>query len=439
MTTSLTFYGGVNEVGGNKVLLKDKDVKVFLDFGMSFALRSQYYSAPFLAPRSEKSLLEFGILPSLKGTYRFDDSKPDIDGVFLSHSHMDHAAYISFLKRSIPVYCGETTATILNALNDMRTGFEYDIDGIKFKTFRTGDKVQLESLEIEPVHVDHSVPGAYGFIIYTSSGAIVYTGDFRSHGTKPELTKEFVQRAKEAEPVAMISEGTNMTSAQVSSEPEVRRKIGQIVERTSGLVLADFARADIDRFRSFYRVAKQNGRYLAITLRQAYLLSKLSMDPHLTVPRLRDKNLLIFQKAKKRYYTWEREVLKSGKVADSSEVAGMQDKVVLVTSFYDLEELIEINPVPESCYILSASEPFNEEMEIDFNKLIKWLEHYGLPQYCAHVSGHIMPLQLKEGLKTIKPKKVFPIHGEHPELFSKFMKNLPSEILIVEKGKEYKI
>lgn len=289
MTTSLTFYGGVNEVGGNKVLLKDKDVKIFLDFGMSFALRSQYYSAPFLAPRSEKGLLEFGILPNLKGVYQFEKSAPDIDGVFLSHSHMDHAAYISFLKRSIPVYCGETTATILNALNEMRTGFEYNIDGLQFETFRTGDNIQLESLEIEPVHVDHSVPGAYGFIIHTSSGAIVYTGDFRSHGTKPELTEEFVLRAREAKPVAMIPEGTNMTGAQVSSEPEVRKKIGQIVERTSGLVLADFARADIDRFKSFYGVAKQNERFLAITLKQAYLLSKLSTDPRLAVPRLREK------------------------------------------------------------------------------------------------------------------------------------------------------
>jgi len=439
MTTSLTFYGGVNEVGGNKILLKDKGVKVFLDFGMSFALRSQYYSAPFLSPRSEKSLLEFGILPRLKGVYQFEESEPAIDGVFLSHSHMDHAAYISFLKRSIPIYCGETTATILNALNEMRTGFEYDIDGLQFKTFRTGDKIRLDSLEIEPIHVDHSVPGAYGFVIHTSSGAIVYTGDFRSHGTKPELTEEFIQRAKEAEPVAMIPEGTNMTGAQVSSEPEVKKKIGQIVGRTSGLVLADFARADVDRFKSFYGAAKQNGRFLAITLRQAYLLNKLSMDPHLDAPNPRDKNLLIFQKAKKRYYAWEREVLKSGKVVDSSEIAEMQDKVVLVASFYDLEELIEIKPVPESCYILSASEPVNEEMEIDFNKLINWLEHYGLPQYCAHISGHIMPLQLKEALKTIKPKRIFPIHGEHPELFSRFMKSLPSETLIVEKEKEYEI
>lgn len=31
----LTFYGGVNEIGGNKILLEDGDVRVFFDFGQS--------------------------------------------------------------------------------------------------------------------------------------------------------------------------------------------------------------------------------------------------------------------------------------------------------------------------------------------------------------------------------------------------------------------
>jgi len=437
--TTLTFYGGVDEVGGNKVLLTDRDTKLILDFGMSFALRRQYYSAPFLSPKSERSLLEFGILPKLEGLYEFEDSEPKIDGVFLSHSHMDHTAYISFLKRSIPVYCGETTATILTTLNEMRTGFEYDIDGIQFKTFKTGDKIQIGSVEIQPVHVDHSVPSAYGFIVYTSSGAVVYTGDFRLHGTKPEMTGEFVQRAREAKPLAMIPEGTNMINAEFSSEPEVMKKLTQIVKQTSGLVLADFASADIDRLRSFYQAAKQNKRCLAITLKQAYLLSKLSKDSRLRIPDLNDENVLVFRKMKKRYYAWEQEVLALGNVVDSSKITETQDKVILVTSFYDLEELVEIKPVSGSCYVVSTSEPINEEMEIDFNKLINWLEHYGLPQYHVHVSGHIMPLQLKETLKTTSPRKIFPIHGAHPELFSKFMRDLNSEITIVEKGKQYAI
>jgi hypothetical protein len=36
LLTSLTFYGGVNEIGGNKILLEDRDTRVFLDFGKGF-------------------------------------------------------------------------------------------------------------------------------------------------------------------------------------------------------------------------------------------------------------------------------------------------------------------------------------------------------------------------------------------------------------------
>ena len=41
--TSLTFYGGVNEIGGNKILLEDQDTRIFLDFGMSFSQSGKYF------------------------------------------------------------------------------------------------------------------------------------------------------------------------------------------------------------------------------------------------------------------------------------------------------------------------------------------------------------------------------------------------------------
>jgi len=42
--------------------------------------------------------------------------------------------------------------------------------------------------------------------------------------------------------------------------------LNRIVGQTSGLVLADFAYADVDRLNSFYRTAKKNGRCLAVSL-----------------------------------------------------------------------------------------------------------------------------------------------------------------------------
>ena len=437
---TVTFYGGVNEIGGNKILLEDTDAKVLLDFGMSFALRRQYYSVPFLSPRSERELLDFGILPDLEGVYKFDNMGPKIDAVFLSHSHMDHAAYLSFLKRKIPVYCGETTATILDAYCEMRPSkLEFDFKGLKFRTFRTGEKIKLGSLEIEPVHVDHSIPGSYGFIIHTSSGTLVYTGDFRRHGSRPSLTEDFLKKSANAEPDALITENTNMTGVEVSSEREVMRKLNDIVQHTKGLVLANFASADVDRLRSFYDAAVNNGRRLVVTLKQAHLMHRLSEDPHLDIPRVDDENVCVYQKPKKRYFRWEQEAMKLGELVDSRSIAREQSKVVMASSFYDLGELAEIKPSAGSSYILSASEPFNEEMEIDFERLTNWLEHYGLPQYHVHVSGHITPLHLRESLQMIKPRKIFPIHGTHPQLFSRFMKDLDSEVTLPEREGSHKI
>jgi len=440
--TTLTFYGGVDEIGGNKILLQDGDTRVFFDFGMSFAMKKRFYSPPFLSPKSEKSLQELGILPQITGVYRFDQSPPEVDAVFLSHGHLDHSAYLSFIKREIPVYCGETTQIILQALSDVRrANLEFSVSDIEFKTFRTGKKIAVDSLEVEPFHVDHSVPGAYGFLIHTSNGTVVYTGDFRDHGAKPEMTRDFVENAKKAKPKAIITEATNMTGATVSSEAEVEDKLNSIVADADGVVLAEFAYSDVDRLNSFFHIAKKNQRCLAVSLKQAYLLEALRKDKGLTVPVLDDEGILIFRKSKKRFDKWENELIErydqQNKIFDVFEVSKQQCKVVLAMSFYDFEELVPLQPEAGSCYILSASEPFNEEMELDYERVGNWLRHYGLPQYHVHVSGHIMPLRLKKTLREMNGERIFPVHTENADLFARFMRDLKGQVTLVEKCKEY--
>lgn len=127
--TSLTFYGGVNEIGGNKILLQDLDTRVILDFGMSFSLANQYFDE-FMQPRKCNGmldLLEFGLLPDLEGIYRCDyldhcklpsEETPSVDGVLLSHAHMDHSAYIHYLREDIPLYCTQASKDIMQALDE---------------------------------------------------------------------------------------------------------------------------------------------------------------------------------------------------------------------------------------------------------------------------------------------------------------------------------
>jgi ribonuclease J len=103
--TSLTFYGGVNEIGGNKILLEDKDTRVFLDFGKGFSRRAKFFEE-YINPRVANGIEDFltmRLLPDIKGLYRDDLMRMaereilelDVDAVLLSHAHSDHAVVTS--------------------------------------------------------------------------------------------------------------------------------------------------------------------------------------------------------------------------------------------------------------------------------------------------------------------------------------------------------
>ena len=74
----LIFHGGVGEIGGNKILLKDGDTRVFIDFGKNFEKERLFFDQPYLAPREEKHLLSLGILPDIPGLYRKEEATSDV-------------------------------------------------------------------------------------------------------------------------------------------------------------------------------------------------------------------------------------------------------------------------------------------------------------------------------------------------------------------------
>jgi len=81
------------------------------------------------------------------------------------------------------------------------------------------------------------------------------------------------------------------------------------------------------------------------------------------------------------------------------------------------------------------TEPFDEEGEIEEKILSNWISRFNL-KYSErfHASGHASAIQLKEMINKIKPRKIFPIHTEKPELFN--IENAETDII---EGHEYQI
>jgi len=454
----LTFYGGINEIGGNKILLEDKERRLFLDFGFPYKRHKLFYEE-YLKPRSGAGLLDplvMGLLPPLEGIYRDDLGSQDLwqqfrnnwlyrqlerlDGVLLSHAHLDHSGYISFLREDIPVYTTAATAFIAKAMQDSgKSDFDQQVcyfsptirqcpsgwkqiaclsessaktqrqfcladvkpqalspEATKFwewgfweKTPRQKELISSPlsahddfSFNLRCFPVDHSIPGACAWGIETSSGWVIYSGDLRRHGKRAELTARFIEEARALTPKALILEGTNVQRETDVAEDEVYKNGLKAITSSNRLVIADFSPRDVDRLLTFLQIARDSGRKLAILPKDAYFLKTMRLlEPE--IPDIaKEPSLAIYQDtiASKNPSLWLRNICQEydSKIVLADDVSSAQDEFILCFSFYDLNELPSLRPKPGSLYVYSSSEPHDEEREIDFRRLHQWLKHFNL-------------------------------------------------------------
>ncbi|MEW6569328.1 MAG: MBL fold metallo-hydrolase RNA specificity domain-containing protein [Chloroflexota bacterium] len=175
----LTCYGGVGEIGGNKILLETGERRLFFDFGKSFGCYGRFFDGVFIKDRVGRGLLDplsLGLVPPLRGLLRDDlipaldptglavttiepqgrQRKPrthvtltpdtadsfwqhwerqsplyrdlrrahaaPVDLVLLSHAHQDHISDLEYVSPDVPACSTRMTAFISKVLLD--TGLE---------------------------------------------------------------------------------------------------------------------------------------------------------------------------------------------------------------------------------------------------------------------------------------------------------------------------
>jgi ribonuclease J len=481
---NIRIFGGEREIGGNKILLELENTRLMLDFGLSFNKFKKYF-AEFLQPRvcnGFLDLVEFGLLPNFSELpiYREDYCKhlglsypkeKFLDGLLLSHAHSDHSALIHFLREDIPIFCSKETYLILKAIEETsQANFTELINlSLKFHFVRSKNgykklegsdaiiernyqivepykKYSIGNIEFQAFPIDHSLPGALAFVVYSNEGKIAYTGDLRFHGRRSNLTREFVNRAKNEGIDILFSEGTRIDEEINESEEDVEEKAEEVIRKTDGLVIVNYPLRDLDRMQTFFNVAKKTGRKLVINTKQAYIL-KLFEDAGINVyPKLSDVYVYVEKKgwgmiSKEYFYNfqdvgwvksekvekkllendykkWEREFLDLNNAITAEGLRERQEEFIFRCDNFELQELIDIKP-KNGVYIRSKTEPFDDDMIIEENRVRNWLRHFNLPMHQIHASGHANGIEIREMIKEIGPKKLIPIHTENPELFFK--------------------
>ena len=518
--TSISFFGGVNEIGGTKIALVSGNGKgILLDFGWSFKISHEYLHS-FLTLRKHQRLLDgifIGDLPKplgvLKGIYREDlyeniekecrnqgilEGKPTepefIEEILISHAHSDHIGDIKFLHPSIKLVCSNSTKFVLeqfeqttksnslfsNILTIKKPGTKTKEKLIReIKSLNSGESVVCaqNGFEVKLFEIDHSLPGASAYLIHDTitKKKIVYTGDIRKHGPLKEKSEEFIKIAKEFQPDVLICEGTRADSTEdrneYPSEQEVGKKLTQIFQDVqkndpTKLIMFDCSLRDVWRLQTFYDSCKNAGKKLILSPKSYDLLkicikvgiiknvdlgeilvflSKKSSGTYIAKDYSKSPAYVNILKKKKEdcldaKHVYEKLDMEKSFLIKAEEIKKNPGKYVLQMSFYSLNDLFDINPTAGSYFIISRSEPFDDEGDVEDRKLKNWFQLFKIPEsniYQVHCSGHMRREELIEMIKEIHPKKIFPIHTKNAHIFTKM--NLPKDIEVIEpqKGKKY--
>ena len=425
---TVTFLGGIGEIGGSKLVVQDGPDRLLFDFGPSFSPRWEEFYLNFLQPRSTspvKDLLEFDLLPRVDGLYSAQalagsdlrPTEPQVSAIFVSHAHFDHAGHLGLVDPRIPVYASPTTRRILEAVQTTTPSARYGEH--PWNDAVEGTAIRIGAVEVEPFAVDHSIPGALGFLIHTSAGAVVYTGDFRAHGPRAPASRLFLERARSARPLALVIEGTRAgpDPRPEASEAKVRAGVDRVLQASGRLALTSYYPRDVDRISTMYRAARAAGREFVVSMKTAYLLTELARSHTAPVGAPlpgSSEGLRVYARSKRRYYTWEQPLL--DEAVDADWVGAHGPQLLLSLDLAHFAELIDLRPTPGSPFIHSMSEPFSED-DLDHEVLRHWLEHFGLQYVQLHASGHCSGPELLEIAREVGARRTFPIHTEHPEHF----------------------
>lgn len=421
----LTIHRGSHEIGGSCVELKSRNSRIVIDIGVPIVTPSgKKFDIKDHKNLSTEELIASNILPNVKGLYK-QDSSNNIDGLLISHAHIDHYGLYNFVDKDIQYYLGEATHRLIGLSNI----FIEDRGTIKKYTYiKDGTPFQIGGFTITPYLMDHSAFDAYAFLIEAEGKKLFYSGDFRSHGRKGKLFYKFLRTAPEGIN-ALLLEGTHIEGKPsiFKTEEAVEKKIAEILSNNKSIVFGIASSQNIDRMVSFYKAAKNTGRLFVIDVYTANILAGIGKRtipyPSKKYPKIRvffpphpcDK---LKSKGKKdMMYKFSRYKITKDEISKKLSNVFMMVRPS-VKSFIEGIKNIGASPVIYSMWEGYMKDVGNKDFIKYITKGDDSLIHY------IHTSGHADVATLKELVDITKPKKIIPIHTTNPHLYKNLFPNV---------------
>ena len=376
--------GGLNENGKNMYIVNVDENIFVLDAGLKYA--------------DDKMLGIDYIIPNFD---YLKENKEKIKGIFITHGHDSQMGAVTDIVREIPnidVYGTEFTVNLL------KIEFEEEKLDIKcLHTIKPHHKINFGTISIFPISLTHSVPGNVGYVINTTDGAIVYTGNFLFDQTMPEVYKTDIGKlAYVGKQGVLCLMSESLYSEKNGFTTPNNRIDGIILEtltRNEGRILFNLFQAQIYRIQEIFNQIMHTDRKVVIIGKKIQDIINESIDKGyikfdksriLNIHHVNDDGIIvfIFDEREKPFSNMNRIIKGYDKFIKLSE----SDTVVFASPIYDGMEK-------------SATKVFDDISKIGSNMVILSSKKY--------LGSHASSEDLMMMINLMNPKYYFPVIGEY--------------------------
>ncbi len=386
------FLGGLNEIGKNFTLYECQEDMIIVDCGLAF-------------PDEEMLGVDL-VIPD----FTFVEKNRDrIRGVVITHGHEDHIGAVPYLlkKLNVPVY--GTALTI--GLIESKLKEHGLTSSARLNVTPPGSRIRLGCMEVELIHVNHSIADSVSLAIHSPAGVIVHTGDFKIDFTPAEGKMIDLARFAELGRLgvrALLADSTNAERpGYTQTEQRVNDSLDSLFMKAQGkrIIVATFA-SSISRVQMIINCAVKYGRKVALSGRSMVNVMGIAGElGYLNIPDgvLIDLNLI------NRYEPGQLVLITTGSQGEPMSA--------LTRMAFSDHRQVAIGP--GDFIILSARPiPGNEKT---VGAVVDELLKQGCTviyesMYEVHVSGHACQEELKLIQGLTNPKFFVPVHGEQKHL-----------------------
>ena len=375
----IIIHRGTHQIGGCITEIKSNSgTRIAIDIGENL-------------PSAENSnKAELNIDGLISGSASFD-------AIFITHYHGDHIGLYNKVSPSTPIYIGYVSKEIYKILQTRLAKAKLipnsNLELIdNFNIFKIPDKITIKDIVITPIEVDHSAFDAHMFLVECDGKKILHTGDFRLHGPRGKTVikalKAFVGKVD-----CLICEGTTLSRGKETTvtEKEIKDKAEQIF-KDNKYVFILCSSTNIDRIAEFHKAALVSNRLFVCDTYQKEILNYIDSISRSSL------------------YKFKNKVLSYGdNILDIMREKGF---VMLVRDNYISKKAIK--EFPSSTFVYSQWEGYLDEKFTEYKSLQEFVPKNSIH---LHTSGHADFKAIQEVIKTVKPKRIIPIHSENPNAF----------------------